>query len=164
MLETYLHPPLRTLPALHGALHQPQIHLDQILNVHPTPHVLALVAVERLAEFLDLLEEDGEVHRVLVLQAAAGTVDVRGADDGGCEVVGVLLGGGEDHFVDVAVEFAVWAGGDGGDVVNVGPDFGVVLSYPAWVAPVGDEAGTAEVEEEGLLVCFVCISFPGLVT
>ena len=76
-------------------------------------------------------------------EAETGAVDVRGADDGGVELVAVLLGCFLDDLVDVAVE------GGGGeipyrvDVGDVGPDFGVEFAAVGVGLPVGDDAGSA---------------------
>ena len=109
----------------------------------PRTGVRAAVDVEGLTQSGCFSVQEGEVHALGPGEAETGAVDVGWADDGGVELVAVLLGCFLDDLVDVAVE------GGGGeipyrvDVGDVGPDFGVEFAAVGVGLPVGDDAGSA---------------------
>ena len=112
----------------------------------PRAGVGAAVGVEGLPESGSLGVQEGEVHALGPGEAEAGSVDVRRADDGGLQLIAVLFGCFLDDLVDVAVE-----GGCGKvpyrvDVGDVGPDFWVEFATVGVGLPVGDDAGSAEVD------------------
>ena len=112
----------------------------------PRAGVGATVGVEGLPESGSLRVQEGEVHALGPGEAQTRSVDIRWADDGGVELIAVLFGCFLDDLVDVAVE-----GGCGKvpyrvDVGDVGPDFWVEFAAVGVGLPVGDDAGSAEVD------------------
>lgn len=116
----------------------------------PRTGVCPAVGIEGAAKFRGLGVEGGEVNALGAREAGAAAIDVGGADDGCVQLIAVLDGCVLDDFVDVAVKSIVRQGPDRVDVVDVGPDFRVEFSGAVGGGfPVGDDAGTAKVEEEG---------------
>lgn len=125
--QTHLHAPICALSTGDSTLDQSQIHLHEILHIHPRPGVLALVSIERRTDRLDLLQKNWKVDRMLVARTTAESVDIGRADDGSLQLFGMLARSFQDDLVDMTMELAVWPIGDLLDVVDVGPDLGILL-------------------------------------
>lgn len=125
--------PAKPLVLRNGGFHHFEVDLCEVGDVNPATRVGALVVVERTASRgADVFDEHGAKDTARSTQSQSFAIDIGRTHDGYFHLVPVLRGRLEENLLSVAVQSMVGKSGDGRQVVDVGPDFGVQGAEIGW--------------------------------